>query len=435
MTRKTLLLVATLWIGILLANLLVGYAPLRSPTTPQAPSQEVTLTLGSWRPDDVEQMNRILDRFSQRHPHITIRFDATDPPQYNAALSRQMESGAGPDLFYLRSYSVSRQLYEKGYLELLDDLPGLKENFSPDMLAPWSTDDGRPYGVPFIATAHGIYYNQDIFEQLNLTMPDSWQELLRVAEIIRDKGYIPFANASGDRWTMGELVFMNIAPNFIGGREGRQAYLNGQRCFNDAHMVAAFRAVKDLAPFLPPNQALLTYHDSQQLFLQGMAAMWLGGSWDIAFFEAQKPAFAWSVFAVPPPAGQPTYVTFQLDAGVGLNAASVHKAEARLFLEWLTSQELAEALGNELPGFFPMHHQMPTLENEHANTFLAMTRQYDTDVRFVWEKLMDGSPSAYDLVQEGAIAVILGQQTPQQAADALQAGLSEWFEPARSCKR
>jgi len=350
-------------------------------------------------------------------------------------LKAQLAGGSGPDLFYLRSYAVSRQLYNEGYLAALDDVTGLKDNFTDAARAPWSTDDSQAYGVPFIAVSHGIYYNVDLFEKHNLEVPKTWAELLTVAQKLKAANVTPFANASGDGWTMAELVFMNLAPNFVGGLEGRTAYLNGTRCFNDEQVTATFQAIKDIALYFPQNQELLTYADSQQLFVQGQAAMWLSGSWDIAFFETQKMGFEWSVFAPPPPADQPPYITFQLDVAIGLNKASQHQAEAKLFLEWLTSSDAAEALGNQLPGFFPMRQQMPTLANAHANSFLSLNNGRGLDVRFVWEKLRDGQPSAYDLVQNGAVAVANGQQTPQEAADALQAGLAQWFEPAKNCKK
>ncbi len=380
-------------------------------------------------------MNRILERFHQRYPHIDIKFDPTPADLYDATLRAQLESGTAPDLFYLRSYSVSRQLFEQGYLEPLDDLPGLKERFSAEMRAPWATDDGIPYGVPFIATSHGVYYNKDLFQQLGLEVPSSWEQLLGMARRIKDAGITPFANASGSTWTMGEIVFMNLAPNFIGGREGRMQYLSGERCFNDAGIVAVFQAIADLAPFLPEQQDLLSYEDSLQLFLQGKAAMWLGGSWDIPYFEAQTPTFRWGVFAPPPPAGKPAYITFHLDAGMGLNAKSEHKEEARIFLEWMTTTEFAALLGDELPGFFPMHRDVPPLKNVHANEFLELNEGRGTDVRFAWEKLREGSPSAYTLIRDGAVAVVNGRQTPQEAADALQAGLAQWFEPAQRCSK
>lgn len=407
-----------------------------SPTAtiqPTSPSKDVVLTMGSWRPDDVEQMNRILAAFHDQYPNITVEFTSINPPEYNEVLETQLKGGTAPDLFYLRSYAVSRGLFEQGFLEPLGDLPGLNENFSPEMRAPWATDDGQPYGVPFIATSHGVYYNQDIFETLNLEIPTTWDDLLAAAQTIKDSGTTPFANASGDTWTMAELVFMNLAPTFIGGREGRMQYLAGERCFNDEGIVAVFDAIQQIALFLPENQGLITYSDSLQLFLQGQAAMWLGGSWDIPFFEAQEPGFAWSVFAIPAPTDDSSYVTFQLDAGMGVNAASPYKAEARIFLEWMTTTEFGALLGDELPGFFPMHTNAPELSDPQANAFLALNEGRGTDVRFTWEKLMEGTPSAYTLVESGTVAVVNGDQTPQQAADALQAGLAEWFEPAKTC--
>ncbi|MDF1514585.1 MAG: extracellular solute-binding protein [Anaerolineae bacterium] len=372
-------------IGVLIVGCHSSSAPTLSPTitaTTESQPEEIVLTMGSWRTDDVEQMNFILSQFNLSHPTIKVTFDPTPATQYDVALRAQLEQGTAPDLFYLRSFAVSRSLYDQGYLEPLDNLAGLAESFTPDMIAPWATDEGIPYGVPFIATSHGIYYNKDIFTQLALEVPVTWDDLLETAQMIKDADIIPFANASGSEWSIAEIVFMKIAPNFIGGREGRMAYLSGERCFNDAHIIAAFQAVADLAPYLPENQDLLLYADSLQFFIQGKAAMWLGGSWDIPLFESQIPDFAWSVFAPPPPAGQSGFIAFHLDAGLGLNAASSHKAEAREFLTWVTSPELAVLLGNALPGFFPMHTSPPLLASEHANDFLALNVGRGTDVRF-----------------------------------------------------
>lgn len=413
-------------------------APAAEEAAPEEPAaeaagEEVGLVMGSWRVDDVEQMNRILAAFNEKYPNIQINFDPTNPPEYNAVLRTQLEGGTAPDLFYLRSFSTSRQLFEEGFLESLEGLPGLEENFSEAALAAWSTEAGETYGVPFIAVSHGVYYNQDLFEELGLSVPTTWGELMETAQAIQDAGYIPFANASGDEWTIAEIVFMNLAPNFIGGLEGREAYLSGERCFNDENVVAAFQAVADLAPYLPEGQEALTYYDSQQLFLLGDAAMWLGGSWDIPFFESEQPEFEWSVFAVPAPEGQPQFVTFHLDAGMGINAASDNKEAAKLFLEWMTTPEFAALFANELPGFFPIHTQAPEVENPHAAAFLALNEGRGLDVRWAWPVLLDGAPDGYSLMQNGAIGVINGDMTPQEAADALQEGLAQWFEPAQNC--
>lgn len=401
---------------------------------PVAAGEAVELTMGSWRVDDVDQMNTILAAFNAAYPNITINFDPTNPPEYNATLRTQLEGGTGPDLMYLRSFATSRQLFDEGFLEPLAGLPGMEENFTAEARGPWATDDGQPYGLPMIAVSHGVYYNKDIFAELGIAVPQTWQELLAAAQTIQAAGYTPIANGSGDAWTIAEIVFMNVAPTFIGGYEGRQAYLNGERCFNDANAVAAFQAVADLAPFFPEGQQALTYYDSQQLFLQGEAAMWFGGSWDIPFFEGEALEFQWGVFGIPAPEGQEQrYVSFHLDAGMGINAASEHKEEAKLFLEWMTGEEFAALLANELPGFFPIRNESPAVDNAVAAEFLALNEGAGLDIRWAWEKLLDGQPDGYTLMQDNAIAVLNGEMTPQEAADGLQEGLATWFAPAQTC--
>lgn len=406
-----------------------------APTTAPAAGGGVTLTMGSWRSDDTKQMNAILDKFHEAHPNITIKFDPSLPNEYNTSLRTQLETGKGPDLFYLRSFATSRDLFQQGFLEPLDDVKGLKDNFTDQYREPWATDDGKSYGIPFIAVSHGIYYNKDLFAKLGIQPPATWEELIADAKKIQDSGVTPFANASGDAWTIAEIVFMNLAPNFIGGREGRLAYLSGDRCFNDANTVAAFQAIKDLAPYLPKGQEGLKYYDSQQLFLQGKAAMWLGGSWDIPFFETEKPDFQWGVFATPPPAGKPEFVTFHLDAGMGLNSKSTHKAEAKEFLSWMTTPEFAKLMADQLPGFFPMSNNPPAVADPYAQAFLDFNKGHGTDVRWAWPVLLEKQPDGYTLMQDGAIAVIGGSKTPQQAADDLQNGLAQWLPAAKNCKK
>ncbi len=378
-------------------------------------------------------MNQLLNEFHKAHPHIVVRFDPSESAEYDSILEAQLETGTAPDLVYLRSFSTSRHLFEQGYLVPLGDLPGLREHFDTAVISAWAAEGDIPYAVPFTATSHGIYYNQDLFQELSLETPETWEDLLAAAAALQDAGIIPFANGTKAEWTAAETIFMNLAPSFIGGREGRMAYLNGERCFDDPSMGSAFQAVEDLAPFFPENHELLGYIDSLQLFIQGKAAMWMSGSWDIPYFEEAEPDFAWSIFAVPPPPGQLGYVTFHLDVGIGLNVASTYKDEAMTFLTWMTRPEFGELLGNEMPGFFPMHRNPPTLENKHANAFLALNQGRGTDIRFVWEELREGTPSAYTLIQSGTLDVLRDKRTPEEAAEALQAGLASWFEPAQRC--
>ena len=400
---------------------------------PKTTDEKVTLSFEALRTGRLDRMSRVLAVFTAQHPNITVKFQPVAVEWYTPMLESQLEKGIAPDVFYLRPFSRSQPLFEAGYLEPLGNLPGLTENFELPERQPWLSENGESYGVPFQAVSHGIYYNIDIFKKLNLAVPTTWEELLTTAHTIKEAGYIPFANGIETGWATSELIFMSLAPNFIGGREGRQKYESGERCFDDEHVVAAFQAVADLAPLLPGKPETISIGQSKQLFRQGKAAMFMGYSLGISALEQGQSDFEWSIFAMPAPKGQPEYVTYHPDFGIGLNAASKHKEEAKLLLEWLAKPETGELLSNELPGFFPMHKKAPAIRNKHANAFIALNEGRETDVRWAFPKLMDSSPNGKALMQKNTAAVIMGQKTPQEAATALQDGLGQWFKPAQKC--
>lgn len=407
-------------------------------TASQSPPEnlkQVILTLGSWRKKDVEQINFILNKFNEKYPHIVIKFDPTGPAEYNDVIEAQLESNTAPDLLYLRSFSHSRKLYEKNYLLELTELDGIKDIFPAPMLNAWSAQEGEIYAVPLMAVSHGIYYNASLFKEMNLNIPNTWQALLTLSNTLKTSGFVPFANATGEAWTINGLLLQNVIPSIIGGAEGRLAYYNGERCFDDEQMVAAFQAVKDIAPYVSKNQKLLKYEDSLQLFIQGKSPMWFGGSWDIPFFEEQNTDFEWRVFPIPAPEGKDNYITFHPDAGIGLNRSSAYIEEATLFLKWMMTDEFATLISQQLPGFFPMHNKVTDVENQHARLFLDFNKKYKTDIRFVWGKIRDGNPSAYQLSMQSSIDVMNGMITPKQAAENLQAGLSSWYLPASQCRQ
>lgn len=411
----------------------------QAPAASEAPAVEpVSLILGSWRVDDAEAWGKILDTFHAQYPDITIKFDPTNPPDYNATLRTQLETGTGPDLFFVRSFATGRELFEQGYIASLKDLPGLADNIPAAANAPWATDNGEPYAAPIAAVSHGIYYNQDLFAANGIAVPQTWEDLMAAAEKLKAAGVTPFGNGTKDAWDINEVVMMALIPNVIGGYDGRMAYLNGKRCFNDADMAAAFQQIKDLTPYVPDGFTGISYYDGQQLFVQGKAAMYFDGSWSISGFEKDAPEFKWSVFAVPPPAGKDQYISFHMDAAIGMNAATKNAEAARTFLAWLEGPEFAEAFGNGVPGFFPVSRNVPTLTDPVANTFMGFnSKAKGTDIRFVWEKLLaapSGQKDAYTAMNEAVIAVLKGEQTPQAAADALQTALAGWYEPAKTCK-
>ncbi|HUJ74498.1 MAG TPA: ABC transporter substrate-binding protein, partial [bacterium] len=143
---------------------LVGFAFVAVP----AGAQKVNLTMGSWRADDVAAWNAILAEFSKANPDIAIKFDPTNPPDYNATLNQQFAAGIAPDLAFARTYDTGVAMFKQGYFADVSDLPGINDQYDANARAPWADANGRLFAVPLAAVSHGVYYNQDIFAKYNL---------------------------------------------------------------------------------------------------------------------------------------------------------------------------------------------------------------------------------------------------------------------------
>lgn len=377
---------------------------------------EVTLTMGSWRTDDVAQMNRLLAEYKKVAPNVTIKFQPTNPPDYNATLRLQLDSNTGPDLMYARSYAAGQELFKAGYFADCTDIPGLMQNFTASNLAPWQMDDGKMFAVPFAAVSHAVYYNKDILKKEGLSVPQSWEDFLTLLKTLKSRGYTPLANGLADEWDILETFFLGLLPNYIGGADQRVRYESGELKINDAAFVAAYQAMADAAPYCPVGFESVTYNDSQVLFASQKAVMFVDGSWTAEVYK--DATFDWGLFAIPAPRGKQTAICFHPDMAITMNRATAHPDEAKAFLTWLCTLEGATKASQNLPvGYFPMINFPITLEDVHANEFLALNTGKQTDARFVWPALMD----LYAPMNQAVIKVMKGQLTAKQAADSVAA--------------
>ncbi len=382
------------------------------PDTPKA-DEKVVLTMGSWRADDKAQMDKLLAQYTAEvAPNVEIVFQPTNPPDYNATLRLQLENGTGPDLMYARSYATGLELFEAGYFGDCTNIPGILDNFSDSNLAPWRTPDGKMFAVPFAAVSHAVYYNKDIFDAAGVSIPKTWEEFIQVCETLKSKGYTPLANGLADEWDILECFFLGMLPNYVGGADQRILYENRTKALNDQNFVDAYSDIASIKPYLPSGFEAVTYNDSQALFSSQGAAMFVDGSWTISVYDDVD--FNWGVFAIPARAGKETLITFHPDMAITYNNASKYKKEAMDFLAWLCTEEGVKKASASLPtGFFPMIKFPITLEDVHANEFLALNNGRKTDARFVWPALMD----LYTPMNQAVISVIKGDISPQQAAD------------------
>ena len=394
-------------------------------------AQDVTLTIESWRNDDLAiWQDKIIPAFEAQNPGIKVKFTPSAPAEYPAVLNAKLEAGSAGDLITCKPFDHSLGLFDAGELADLSDLPAMN-SFSDVAKAAWQTDDGaQTFCVPMASVIHGFIYNKDAFAEVGVEEPKTEAEFFAVLDKIKEDGnYTPMAMGTNDQWEAATMGYNNIGPNYWKGEEGRLALISGEQKLTDEAWVAPYRQLAKWAPYLGDGYEAQTYPDSQNIFTLGRAAIYPAGSWEISGFNG---LVDFEMGAFYPPvgnAGDECYISDHTDIALGLNAASEHQEEAKVFLNWMGTSEFASLYANSLPGFFSLLSEPVAMEDPLAQEFVSWRGECNSSIRSTYQILSRGTPNLENDTWNASVAVIKGEETPEAAGARLQDGLASWYTP------
>jgi raffinose/stachyose/melibiose transport system substrate-binding protein len=394
---------------------------------------DTTLTIESWRNDDADLWTgKIIPAFEKEHPDIKVVFNPTAPTEYNAALNSRLAGGSAGDLITCRPFDASLDLFNKGYLTSVNDLPGM-ENFSDVAKIAWTTDDGKTtFCVPMASVIHGFIYNKDALKKVGASEPKTVEEFnALLAKLKQDGTYTPLVMGTADQWEAATMGFQNIGPDYWKGETGRNDLIKGKEKFTDPEYVAVFKELAAWAPYMGDGYQAQKYPDSQNLFTLGRAAIYPAGSWDITTFEKQSD-FQFGAF--PPPvvkAGDPCYISDHVDIGMGINAKSKNLDAAKTFMSWVASPSFATIYANALPGFFPLSSAKVDIKDPVAQEFVSWRGQCKSTIRNSYQILSRGTPNLENDLWNVTAQVMNGAMKPADAAAQIQKGLDSWYKPTK----
>ena len=389
-------------------------------------AQAGDVTFWTWRQEDKAAYTELFADFMKANPGINVKFEAFAVEQYATVLSTALAAGKGGDVIHTRAYGGLEQFAKAGYLLPLTpaNVPELA-NLPEDAKASLTLrSDGKVYSFAFASQTLGLFVNNEIFKRAGLTPPTTWAELITVSKALKDKGITPLANGMATAW-MAE-VFTSVFTNPLLGPGFAQELVSGKATFEDPRYVAALTKLLELRDFMPQGFSGVDYPTAQQLFLSGRAAMFAGGSFEIANFRKQNPKLDMSFIAPPAPtAGAPRLVSKFFDGGYAVNAKSANQADALKLVRWMGTTEFgnkfAALLGNISPmkGVViadPVLAEVAKLNDNNAPYITAVYFRYD-------------SPTGSELLQSGIQKMMAGSMTPAEVGASMTQGIARYFAP------
>lgn len=188
-----------------------------------------------------------------------------------------------PDIFQTGS-GVLPTLRQSNQLMVLNDVAE-KTGFADKVYESCKnflySDDGNVYAFPYAGHEYALLYvNTALFEQFNLEIPTTFDEMIECAKVFKENGIIPMALFAQEPWNAA-AVFDMVATRYNAG--GIKALDDGSASITDEAYVTAAEKVAEMAAagMFQEDVTSTNYDQAAQLFQTGQAAMFVNGQWYI----------------------------------------------------------------------------------------------------------------------------------------------------------
>lgn len=243
---------------------------------------ELRIFLDTSNPAPRATMEAMIGRFAEQHPGLEIETTVIDREAYKTQI-RNFLTADTPDVATWYAANRMKPYVDAGLFEDVSDLwaePEIADNLASTKGA--MTIDGKQWGVPYTYYQWGVYYRKDIFDELGLTEPTTWEEELANCQKIVDSGRACYTIGTKFLWTAGGWFdYLNMRTN---GFDFHQQLANGEVSWEDDRVKQTFANWKqliDMGAFIDNHQTY-SWQEALPFMVNGEAAAYLMGNFAVA---------------------------------------------------------------------------------------------------------------------------------------------------------
>ena len=250
----------------LAAGLLIAVPP------SEAQNKVVRIWQTETEPQSLAVLNQIAADFEKVRPDVSVKIEGLAWGDLERKLTAALAAGAPPEASHGQPITCA-SFAAKGLLRPLDDLvESLGKDNLIDGFRNLCRHEGRYYGVGHSAAASVFVYRKDLLAQKGLKVPRTWDELIQVAEALKE-----VKDGQVARWGLtlsGQPLFVNIqVGEFLKGNGGRLFDAEGRPTLTEKPVIELLDFYKKLNRVLPPGWTGHSYLDTFANLANGKAAM------------------------------------------------------------------------------------------------------------------------------------------------------------------
>lgn len=264
-----------------------------------AGEKNVTLSIILNQTWNKEHFVPILKAYSAAHPGVTIDPQIIPDEQFTQLVKTRFATGEYMDIYWDSFGQIQQNFKVPDLLTDLSSEPWVSRLVDPGAV----TDTGKIYGFPTsLPPVEGVVYNKKVFQQVGVSVPRTWDELLAVSAKIRAAGIDPFTITAKDVWTVGMWV-VEMVPLAVKDRPGIWNDLNtGKVKFDQVPAFTdVFAKMQQLVTMGYANKDLFSagYDVGNDQVATGKAAMEVQGEWAANDIVKKYPDAQVGLFPLP----------------------------------------------------------------------------------------------------------------------------------------
>lgn len=239
----------------------------------------------------VSEWEAMAKEFEQSNPGIDIDLQFAANEDFKAKLPTLLQSKQRPDIFYSWGGGNFQVRADAG---LLNDITPSKAAFKKGLsggAVDAFTSQGKLYGVPYMVSAVGFWYNKELFAKagIDANAMGTWSGFLAGVKKLKNAGVTPIAVGGADKWPI-HFYWSYLVMRAGGKNAFDAATADSGTGFAGPAFVTASKELKRLAELEPFQNGYMAagYGESAGLFGDKKAAMHLMGDWDYAFARQQS---------------------------------------------------------------------------------------------------------------------------------------------------
>ena len=261
-------------------------------------------------------------------------------------------------------FNISKQfvdLVEQGLLQSLEEVAsaeGWRDFIYPPELIETCEFEGEFYCVPVnIHSWQWMWINNDVYKQVGLPVPQTFEEFLAGAPTIQDAGIIPLA-LGGQGWQESGM-FDVVASSIMGFPLMQSIYRDKDvDAFRDGRFESVLNTFRELNTFTDEGSPGRLWNDTTAMVIEGKAAMQVMGDWARGEFAvAGKEAMVDYSCVIP---GKEKYVALGGDVFVFPKNDDPKVKEVQLAMASMMDDPTVQAKFNNAKGSLPMRLDVDT---------------------------------------------------------------------------